>query len=398
MARFCQAMAFRLLLATAGLPLLRSAATGQGDKDVKISAMGTVNLGQERDAWKPLMYTTVNLSEISSIKSTFQLRTFDPEGTVFYGDTKGGQDWFVLSLQDGLPLMQISKGKVHVSVAGGPKLNDGKWHTLEVSNQGRFVVLEVDGSKGLVLGMESTEEEEDLAGGLRLALGGLLISTDKIIVQYEHHLDGCVRQGNWLNTSLPWESEVQELWPCYQDVQPGSYFSGAGFAVFNTSALFSEVFPNDEDEEFSIELWGHFSRMDGTILSIKPLGQERMLSLVANNKTKEVKLTLGSQIVPMTSTFKRLTIIIQRDSLVLHQYVDSFNGSSSYFGTNNSGYWTVWREGQLAFGGLLGEGEDQVGSNFLMGCLEKILIQGKNVDLDLASKRHMSISTHSCPA
>lgn len=44
-----------------------------------------------------------------------------------------------------------------------------------------------------------------------------------------------MRHGNWLNISHPWETEVQELWPCYQDVQPGSYFAGTGFAVFNTS-------------------------------------------------------------------------------------------------------------------------------------------------------------------
>lgn len=45
------------------------------------------------------------------------------------------------------------------------------------------MALEVDGSKGLVLGMESTEEEEALSGELRLALGGILINTNKMIVQ-----------------------------------------------------------------------------------------------------------------------------------------------------------------------------------------------------------------------
>lgn len=69
---------------------------------------------------------------LCSIKSIFQLRTFDPEGTIFYGDTKGGEDWFVLSLKDGFPLMQISKEGMLLSVAGGPKLNDGKWHTVSL--------------------------------------------------------------------------------------------------------------------------------------------------------------------------------------------------------------------------------------------------------------------------
>ena len=65
-----------------------------------------------------------------SIKSSFQFRTFDPEGAIFYGDTKHGNDWFMLSLKDGIPLMQISRDDVLVSVAGGPKLNNGKWHTV----------------------------------------------------------------------------------------------------------------------------------------------------------------------------------------------------------------------------------------------------------------------------
>lgn len=146
------------------------------------------------------------------------------------------------------------------------------------------------------------------------------------VLQYRHHLDGCVRQGNWLNMSLHWEMEVQELRPCYQDVQPGSYFAGAGFAVFNISggnfdlevdrrkgqccfhtrkrkfvffiqvnffllsSLFSEAFPFEAEGNISIELSGNFSKMDGTILSIKPLGQERMFSLVANNETKVCSL------------------------------------------------------------------------------------------------------------
>lgn len=44
-----------------------------------------------------------------------------------------------------------------------------------------------------------------------------------------------------------------------------------------------------------------------------------------------------------------------------------------------------------------GEDEAKVGSQFLTGCLEKIQVQGRDLDLDLAVK-HMSISSHSCPA
>lgn len=70
------------------------------------------------------------MSLVYSIKSMFQFRTFDPEGVVFYGDTKEGEDWFVLILRNGIPEMQIGKADILVSVQGGPKLNDGKWHLV----------------------------------------------------------------------------------------------------------------------------------------------------------------------------------------------------------------------------------------------------------------------------
>ncbi|KAM8746672.1 sex hormone-binding globulin [Acanthopagrus schlegelii] len=394
MAMFPKEMAGGLLL-TLSLALLAWGAEGQGNgRDKKqVSGGATVYLGQDRDFWTPLIHTTVNLSDIHSIKSSFQLRTFDPEGAVFYGDTKNGLDWFVLSLKDGIPLMQISKGDVHVSVSGGPKLNDGKWHTLEVSNQGKFVVLEVDGSNGLVVGMQSEQTEEVLTGKLRLALGGILIDKDAMIVQFEPHLDGCVREGHWLNLSVPWDTEAEELWPCYQNVRPGSFFPGTGFAVFNTS-----VFPIEADRVVKAEFWGDFSKMDGTILSIRAPGQELMFALVANNTTKEVTLTFGDLKISMKDTLKKLAITFQTDSLRVLQDEDESKAVSLSVGSESRpGYLNLWREGRLAVGGLLGDGEDNVGSQFLTGCLEKLQVQEKDLDLDLAVK-HMSVSSHSCPA
>lgn len=54
---------------------------------------------------------------------------------------------------------------------------------MEVSNQGKFVNLEVDGTGGLEVGIHSKQMEEAIYGKLRLALGGMLISKEKMIVQ-----------------------------------------------------------------------------------------------------------------------------------------------------------------------------------------------------------------------
>ncbi|XP_030609751.1 sex hormone-binding globulin [Archocentrus centrarchus] len=382
------------LLLTLSLILLGWGAEGQGNGHGKnkVSGSSTVYLGQNRHNWRPLINVTFNLSEIASIKSSFEFRTFDPEGLIFYGDTKNGADWFVLSLKEGVPLMQISKEDVLVSVAGTPKLNDGKWHTLEVSNQGKFVILEVDGSNGLVVGMQSKQTEMVIYGKLRLSLGGILIDKEKMIVQFNPQMDGCVRNGNWLNLSIPWETEVDELRPCYANMQPGSYFPGPGFAIFNTSD-----FQIEEDHGLQIDLWGNFSQMNGTVLNIKDSQEELMFTIVADSNTKEVTLTFGDETISMQSSFNRLLLKFQRHSLGIVQHEDESQMTSISAGSKTS-YLTAWREGLLAFGGLLGENEDSAGSQFLTGCLKKIQVQGKDLDLDSAHVKHISVSSHSCPA
>ncbi|XP_011604973.1 sex hormone-binding globulin isoform X1 [Takifugu rubripes] len=397
MAMFWKAVALGLLVAL-GPALQGRGAEAQGngrDKHLvsqkQVSGDATMFLGQEREKWRPLIHTTVNLTDISSIKSSFQLRTFDPEGVIFYGDTKGGRDWFVLSLKDGIPLMQIYRSGMYVSVAGGAKLSDGEWHTLEVSNHGDFVILEMDGSNKLVVGMHPAEPEEALSGELRLAVGGVLISTDHMIVPVEPRFDACVRQGSWLNLSTPWETDAEELWSCYQHLRPGSYFSGAGFAIFNTSG-----FDIDTHAGIKVELLGDFSKMDGTILSIKAAGQEPTFTLTSNNNTEEVTFTFGEKQYSMKAPLRKLEIIFQSDLIQLRTDKSDITDLSP-IQVGHSGYLEKWRNGRLGLGGLLGESEDEVGSHFLAGCLEKIQVQGKDLDLDLAVK-HKSITSHSCPA
>ncbi|XP_055012411.1 sex hormone-binding globulin isoform X2 [Boleophthalmus pectinirostris] len=364
-------------------------AQGNGRGKKEISGAGVFHLGQDRDMWRPLIQMTVNLSEVTSIKSTFQLRTFDPEGTVFYGDTKGGEDWFVLSLKEGFPLMQISKENMLLSVAGGPKLNDGKWHTLEVSNQGKFVVLVVDRTQPLVVGLQPKVKEESLAGVLRLAVGGILINKAKLLVQYKPQIDGCVREGNWLNLSTPWETEEEEMWPCHENIKPGSYFVGKGFAVFNYSVL-----PKQTEQGITLEFWGDMNEMEGTICSIKNPDQEPIFHIVADKITKLI-LTLGSDKITMKSSSRRLRVTFLTDVLTVHLDEIVSEAMISVSEESQAGYSDIWTVGSLSIGGLLGE--DNTGSHFLTGCLEKIQIQGKNLDMNLADKE-MSINSHSCPA
>lgn len=57
----------------------------------------------------------------------------------------------------------------------------------------------------------------------------------------------------------------------------------------------------------------------------------------------------------MKDTIKKLEIIFQKDSLLVHEMEDELTGASAFFPVNNPSYLAVWREGHLAFGGLLGK-------------------------------------------
>lgn len=142
---------------------------------------------------------------------------------------------------------------------------------------------------------------------------------------------------------------------------------------------------------------------------------------------QDVTLTFGEEKLSMKDTSRRLELTFQTGLLQVRQYEDeSKTETLAVIPVSHPGYLDTWRDGRLAFGGppgenrslscpcrfqsfgsnallinfppfhFSGEGEDEVSYQFLTGCLEKIQIQGRDVDLDLAVK-HMSITSHSCP-
>lgn len=54
---------------------------------------------------------------------------------------------------------------------------------LEVSNKEMFVILEVDSSSEVVVGMHSNRTQQAMSGELRLAVGGILIDKDRLMIQ-----------------------------------------------------------------------------------------------------------------------------------------------------------------------------------------------------------------------
>ncbi|XP_062858916.1 sex hormone-binding globulin [Trichomycterus rosablanca] len=355
----------------------------------KVSGNQVINIAHRPSTWAPLMHLSANLSDITSITSHFEFRTYDPEGIIFYGDTKDGQDWFVLSLRDGIPEVQIGKANILISVMGGPKINDGAWHKLELRSEGKYVIVEVNNKVELVVGMHSDQTEDVLLGVIRLALGGMLVDQNRLLHPFKPEMDACIREGHWLNLSTLWETNW-ELSPCISEIKKGIYFPGTGLALFNTSDL-----PGMETEEkgVTIEVNGSWH---GTLLSLKSHGFKYMLpgteGLEANKDlTMELKKGSGSSNTALPLKPTKLTFTILKHSLMIN--------NKPVLENENMDFFSMWKEGMiLAFGGAPEENQESKSLHHLHGCLEEILIQGKEINLDLAFLKHRSISSHSCPA
>ncbi|PNI36885.1 SHBG isoform 20, partial [Pan troglodytes] len=92
---------------------------------------------------------TFDLTKITKTSSSFEVRTWDPEGVIFYGDTNPKDDWFMLGLRDGRPEIQLHNHWAQLTVGAGPRLDDGRWHQVEVKMEGDSVLLKVDGEEVL---------------------------------------------------------------------------------------------------------------------------------------------------------------------------------------------------------------------------------------------------------
>ncbi|XP_063043288.1 sex hormone-binding globulin-like [Engraulis encrasicolus] len=351
------------------------------------------------------MNITANFGEVDSIMSYFSFRTFDPEGVFFYGHSSEGEDWFMLSLRGGVPEMQFGQSKMKVTATGGPKLNDGVWHKLEIYSEEEFVRLKVDGKPELRLRMFHDQPDPGMVGALHLALGGILIDPDRLPIKINPMMDACIRHGRWLSLITQWDMtpKKKEI-PCFSDIKPGSFFSGGGLVIFNTSAL-----PDfDSDQKMVISVHPSSYKWSGTILSMwSPHTHSRLISVGADAEAQKLFYRVHSGANATEDYFdkdiKSFQLTIEKDSITFeaHQQSGIILQSKTILASGCShGIVEQWEEGMLlGFGGLLGEGGeyDAPDSAYMEGCLDSIYIQGQKWDLDQSLFKDETVSTHSCP-
>ncbi|XP_074175838.1 sex hormone-binding globulin isoform X1 [Rhinolophus sinicus] len=129
---------------------------------------------------EPVSIMTFNLTKITKTSSSFEFRTWDPEGVIFYGDTNPKDDWFVLGLRDGRPEIQLHNPWAQLTVGAGPRLDDGRWHQVEVKIVGDSVLLRVDGEEVLRLRQVSGTLVKKTQPIMRIAIGGLLFPVSSL--------------------------------------------------------------------------------------------------------------------------------------------------------------------------------------------------------------------------
>lgn len=340
-------------------------------------------------AQEPVAIVTIDLTKISKTYSSFELRTWDPEGVIFYGNTDIENDWFMLGLRDGRPEIQMHNIWAQLTVGSGPQLNDGKWHQVLVKMDGDSLLLWVDGNEMLRLRQVSGPLTDRSQSIMRIAIGGLLFPISSLRLPLVPALDGCVRRDTWLGHQVqPAASAPTSLRDCDVDLQPGLFFSPGTRAEFRLQDIPQ---PHAEPWTFTLDLGFKLAGGSGHLLALGTGANSSWLSL----RLQDQELILSSQGKPKLALPLVLGLPLQLKlgtsyAILTHGSKTEFlNLSPPRLGL----LLNLWSQphGRLFLGALPGEDSS---ASF---CLDGLWVQGQKLDIDQALSRSQEVWTHSCP-
>ncbi|XP_076792630.1 sex hormone-binding globulin isoform X1 [Arvicanthis niloticus] len=338
---------------------------------------------------EPVTVMTIDLTKISKPYSSFEFRTWDPEGVIFYGDTNAEDDWFMLGLRDGQLEVQLHNLWARLTVGFGPQLNDGRWHPVELKMNGDSLLLWVDGKELLCLRQISASLADHSQTSMRIALGGLLLPTSKLRFPLVPALDGCIRRDIWLgHQAQVLTSAHTSLGNCDVDVQPGLFFPPGTHAEFSLQDIPQ---PHTDPWTFSLELG--FKLVDGS---------GRLLALGTGTNSSWLTLHLQDQNMVLSSEAEPKLVLPLDVGLSLQLKLDLFKVALSQGPKMEvlsmsllrlPSLWRLWShpQGHLSLGALPGE---DASPSF---CLSDLWVQGQRLNIDQALSRSQDVWTHSCP-
>ncbi|XP_041521626.1 sex hormone-binding globulin [Microtus oregoni] len=338
---------------------------------------------------EPVTVITIDVAKISKPYSSFEFRTWDPEGVIFYGDTNTKDDWFMLGLRDGQPEIQLHNLWARLTVGFGPRLSDGRWHQVELKMNGDSLLLSVDRKEVLCLRQISGSLADRAQPSMRIALGGLLLPASSLRFPLVPALDGCIRRDIWLGheTQLS-PSATTNLGNCGMDLQPGLFFPPGTHAEFSLQDIPQ---PHTDPWSFSLELG--FKMVDGSGC---------LLALGTGRNSSWLTLHLQDQKVVLSSGVEPKLALPLDLELPLQLKLDNFKVVLSQGPKMEVLAVSLWRfaslqrlwshpQSHLSLGALPG---DNSSASF---CLRDLWVQGQRLDVDQALNRSQNIWTHSCP-
>uniref|UniRef100_A0A3B5RCF0 Laminin G domain-containing protein n=2 Tax=Xiphophorus TaxID=8082 RepID=A0A3B5RCF0_XIPMA len=156
-------------------------------------------------------------------------------------------DFVVLGLRGGRVRLSADLGKGPASVLS-TAVNDGHWHSVSQSPEGRI---------------QGPEPDRDLNPALMLFLGGLPAGVNGRRIGVSSSLQGCLRSvslnGTILDLSKPFSQH--DVTSCFTKDQTGSYFNGSGHAE-----LMHDGYKVGADMAVSLEF--RTSQSEGVVLGI----------------------------------------------------------------------------------------------------------------------------------
>ncbi|GFS17149.1 laminin subunit alpha-1, partial [Elysia marginata] len=172
-----------------------------------------------------------------SFTFTFDFRTFYEDG--LFGYLTNADKTFYLGVQLVKGILEVAylyEGS-RVSLSFDKKLNDGLWHSVHLEKAGKNLSLSYDDEPKKY---RSVDARLDVKPPLHL--GGPQTPEDfkaNDINLVNHSVRGCIRNLTVNNNeiSISDVKVIQDAGNCYKDVEPGVYFGGDAWAVYETNYI-----------------------------------------------------------------------------------------------------------------------------------------------------------------
>ncbi|XP_059927750.1 growth arrest-specific protein 6 isoform X2 [Gadus macrocephalus] len=334
----------------------------------------------------------------TGFSAEFDLRTYDPEGVIFFAGGHHNSSWIVLAMHHGKLELQLKYAAVSRVTSTGPLVNDGQWRKISVEEQGRSLVIKID--REAVMKIAVNGDLFTLRKGvheLNLTVGGVPFREEGLLSQVNPRLDGCMKDWRWLtgeDTSIQETISSNENMQCFGSEHPGSFYPGLGFSLFNISYDYQNL---------SVDL------------AVRPTSAMGVMFALVHQDSVPFSVSLADY-HPAMDEWRDFILVSVGNTVVASAPAQLCDGEGHVIRVVVTGNQTLlWVDGQL---GRSEETQEPVdlqspSSTFIgglpdvplvstpvtapySGCLE-VTVNGETLDLDRAVHKHNDIRSHSCP-